>query len=256
MQLKIEVDTSGAEKKLNQLVRSQIPFATAYALTQSAKAAQGEIEKEIGRVFDRPTPFTRQAVRIRPATKTRLVSEVKLKDEAVKGNPAVRWLVAQVRGGARTSKGFELLLQRAGVMPRGWFAVPTKYAPLDQYGNVPASQINKILSQLQASRDPGTRESQALKVRRNSIGNRSKKRLARYFAVLPGSARNARLSPGIWERVQFGFGSSVRPIFIYSSRAPKYGRRLNFDHIVRDTAKIQFSLQFKRGMALAFSTAK
>jgi hypothetical protein len=256
MQITVRVDTKQAERMLSDMQRKQIPFATAYALTQSAKKAQGEVEKAIGRVFDRPTPFTRQAVRIRPATKARLQSEVKLKDEAVKGNPAVRWLIAQITGGSRATKGFERLLQRAGVMPYGWYAVPTKYAPYDQYGNVPASVITKLLSQLQASRDPGTRETAKAKRSRNSMRSRVKRRLSRYFVVFPGSGQNSHLTPGIWERVAFGFGSSIRPVFVYTSNAPTYKRRLMFDRIVLDTANRQLPIQFDEGMRIAMSTAR
>lgn len=256
MRLDVTVDIKGFEAAMDGLVKKQIPFATAYALTQTAKVAQQEVEREIPRVFDRPTPFTRQAIRIKPATKRRLQSEVLIKDYAAKGNAAVKWLLAQVYGGPRNLKGFEKLLARAGVMPAGWYAVPTSYAPIDQYGNVSGASINKILSQLQAARDPSTNESAASRARRNSIGNRSKRRLSRYFAVLPGRERTGHLTPGIYERIAFGFGSSVRPIFIYTANAPRYRPRLRFDKIVGDTVQAQLGLQFKRGFALASRTAR
>ena len=256
MRITVETDLKAFEAAMTGLVKEQIPFATAYALTQTAKAAQKEVEREIPRVFDRPTPFTRQAIRIRPATKRRLQSEVLIKDFAAKGNPAVKWLLAQVYGGPRNLKAFEKLLARAGAMPAGWYAVPTSYAPLDQHGNVSGSSINKILSQLQAARDTSTNESAANRMSRNSVGNRSKKRLSRYFAVLPGRERTRHLKPGIYERIAFGFGSSVRPIFIYTPNAPRYKPRLRFDKIVRDTVQAQLGLQFKRGFALAARTAR
>lgn len=262
MKLSIKVDTSKAEKMLDGLARDQIPFATAYALTQTAKAAQSEVEKAIPRVFDRPTKFTEHAVYTRPATKARLWAEVKLKDTAVKGNPAVRYLFPETQGGTRNVKGFERLLQRAngrfsgGVMPSGWYAVPTRFAPLDMYGNVPGAAINRILSQLQASRDPGTRETAAAKRKRNSIRSRARSRPARYFAVMPGSGINSHLAPGIWERVTFGFGSAIRPILLYVRRAPRYRKRLDFTRIVVTTVDAQIGFQFRRGFALASRTAR
>jgi hypothetical protein len=256
MLLNVETNLKEAQQALDKLVAEQIPFATAYALTQTAKAAQREVEKEIARVFDRPTPFTLQAVRTKPATKTRQSAEVLLKDFAAKGNPAVRWLRAEVYGGARKQKAFERLLSWSGAMPAGWYAVPTKYAPIDAYGNVSGAQINRILSQLQSRRDLSQNESAAQKTKRNSMGNRSKQRLARYFAVLPGRTRTGHLTPGIYERIGFGFGSAVRPIFIYTQKAPRYSPRLRFDRIVSATVDAQLAFQFKRGVQIAQATAK
>jgi hypothetical protein len=256
MKLSVQTDIRGFQRNMETLRKDQIPFATAYALTQTAIAAQKEVEREIPRVFDNPTPFTRQAIRIRPATKRRLQSEVLVKDFAAKGNAAVKWLMAEIYGGPRNLKAFERLLSWAGAMPAGWYAVPTNYAPRDQYGNVPGSAINQILSQLQARRDVTANESAAQRARRNSDGNRSKRRLSRYFAVLPGRERTAHLKPGIYERVAFGFGTSVRPVFIYTPNAPRYRPRLRFAKIVKDTVQSQFGLQFRRGFALAARTAK
>lgn len=262
MELTVKIDLKGVNRMLDGLAKDQVPFATAYALTQTAKAAQAEVEREIPRVFDRPTPFTQKPVYTRPATKSRLTAEVKIKDTATKGNPAVRWLLAEIKGGPRSRKGFENLLQHAngrvpgGVMPVGWYAAPTRYAPKDAYGNVPGSAINRILSQMQASRDPGTRETAKARKSRNSIRSRAKSRPARYFASMPGSARTAHLAPGLYERIGFGFGSSIRPIFLYTQTAPRYRQRLRFYDIVNRTVVAQLGLQFKRGVALAKRTAR
>jgi len=180
----------------------------------------------------------------------------------VKGNPAVRYLFPETQGGGRNIKGFEKLLQNAngrfsgGVMPRGWYAIPTNAAPFDIYGNVPGSAINRILSQLQASRDPGTRETAGTAKRRGSMHYKGKSRPSRYFVVMPDVARTKHLAPGIWERVAFGFGSSIRPIFIYTRRRPSYRKRFDFNRISTTTASAQIGLQFKRGMALAMATAR
>ena len=69
MQLDVRVELREALRALENLRRDQIPFATAFALTQCAKAGQADVETQIGRVFDRPTQFTLKAVRTKPATK-------------------------------------------------------------------------------------------------------------------------------------------------------------------------------------------
>src|SRR6185295_5301988 len=151
---------------------------------------------------------------VKPATKQVQVAVVKVKDEAFKGNPAVRYLFPEITGGTRNLKGFEKLLQRAGVMPSGWYAIPTSAAPFDAYGNVPGSVVMRILSQLQAARDSLTNESASLKAKRNRT-----KRNARYFAVNPATERG-KLKPGIYERLGSAWGSGIRPIFLYTQKPP------------------------------------
>ncbi len=267
MQISVESNIGAAVAMLKDLDKRQVPFATAYALTQTAKAAQKEVQREIARVFDRPTRFTSGAVWVKPATKSRLYAVVNIQD-VVRGsdNRPVDWLDAEIRGGPRRMKGFERLLQAKGAMPKGWFAVPTKAIKLDAYGNVSAGTINQILSQLQARNEFNTdkNEKRTTAQRRNSKAYRGRKVLSRFFAVMPGQARSAHLTPGIWERVNAGrfvgplqsAHGSIRPVFIYVARAPRYKQRLKFYKIVTDTVEAQVRLQFRRGMALAARTAR
>jgi len=247
----VRSDVSAVTRHLSSLANEQIPFATALALTRTAQFAQGKLKDELRRAFDRPTPYTLNATFVQPATKQRLWALVKLKDEAVKGNPAVRFLIHQIRGGGRTVKGFEKLLQRAGVMPEGWFAVPASGAPLDQYGNVRGGTINRILSQLQASRDPLTRETTAAKAKRNRT-----RTAGRYFVAYPGSVRTSHLAPGIYERLSAFGGSGVRPVFLYVQRAPRYRRRLRFLEVTDQAARMRFPIEFALAARQAIRTAR
>jgi hypothetical protein len=251
LQFDVRGSIADIEQHLTSLGREQVPFATVLALTRSAKFAQGELTREIGRVFDRPTRYTQSAVFVRPATKARMWAEVKIKDESVKGNPAVRYLIAQIRGGSRGLKGFEKLLQRNGVMPLGWYAVPTKYASLDANGNVPGGVIVKMLSQLQASRDSLTNENQKAKRKRNA-----KARAGRYFVAMPSRQRTKHLEPGIYERLGTAFGSGVRPILLFVPKAPQYARRLRFFEIADETARMRFPIEFAIAMREALRTAR
>lgn len=251
----IQYDVRGSiaeiESHLTSLGREQVPYATVVALTRSAKFAQAELTRELGRVFDRPTRYTQSAVFVRPATKARMWAEVKIKDETVKGNPAVRYLIAQIQGGSRGVKGFEKLLQRNGVMPVGWYAVPTKYIGLDAYGNVPGGVIVKILSQLQASRDSLTNENLKAKRKRNA-----KARAGRYFVALPGRQRTKHLKPGIYERLGTAFGSGLRPVMLFVPRAPRYAKRFRFFEIADQTARMRFPIEFAIAMREALRTAR
>lgn len=268
LNVSVKADTSGVEKRLMELAREQIPFATAYALTQTMKAAQREVQKEMPRVFDRPNRFTINSVYVKPATKTRQQAEVKIQDVAKDSSTRpVQWLDAEVHGGTRKLKGLEVLLQARRVMPNGWYIVPTSNAPLDAFGNVGAATITKIISQLQVNNayNLGKNETQKAKDRRNSSKYRGRKVLARYFAVMPGQGgKTGHLPPGIWERVNAGAfmgplqnaHGSIRPIFLYVQKKPRYRKRLDFYGIVNRTVSAQLQYQFRRAIIEARRTAK
>lgn len=248
--IKVNVDISKASRLFDNLRKDQVPFATALALTRTAQYTAAQLSAKMDEVFDRPTPYTKNALYVKPATKQVQVATVKVKDEAFKGNPAVRFLFPEISGGPRNLKGFEKLLQRSGVMPTGWYAIPTSFAKLDQYGNVPASLINQILSQLQSARDSQANESAQKRFKRNQT-----KRTGRYFAVMPDTERG-RLKPGIYERLTGGFGSAVRPIFVYTRKTPTYSARYDFYGMARTVATERFPIEAQLAMEKAIATAR
>lgn len=296
MLLDVRTDLKQAERYLQGLRKDQVPFATAYALTQTAKDAQSNIIEEMQRVFDRPKPYTLNGTYVKPATKRNLVALVKLKDgylgdageQSKRGTPD-KYLAAQVKGGARRPTAFEKLLIYNGLMPPGYYAVPTNFAPRDPFGNVPSGFYTRIRSQLEIgdefqrkSRTPksqrrkGTpknrvkdsspiiqaqRENAARARRRKQAslrGLQKPKSRPRYpiFNVYPGREKNKHLKPGIYERLNSGFGKTLRPLFIYVDRAPSYKPRLQFNKIVQGTVATQLAKNFERGFRLASATAK
>jgi hypothetical protein len=248
--IKVTADISKVEHLFDNLRKDQVPFATALALTKTAQYVQGELTKAMDTVFDRPTPYTKNALYVKPATKSSLVAVVKVKDESFKGNPAVRYLFPEITGGTRTLKGFEKLLQRAGVMPAGWYAIPTSAALLDAYGNVSGGVVTRILSQLQAARDSLTNESAVLKAKRNRT-----KRNARYFAVNPATERG-KLKPGIYERLGSVWGSGIRPIFLYTQKQPSYAARYDFYGMAKRLAAERYPIEAEAAIKQALATAR
>lgn len=155
MQIDVRVDLKDAERYLKGLRKDQVPFATAYALTQTAKDSQQRIADDMRRSFDRPKPFTLNGTFVSAATKSRLEATVKLKDgyargggeNSKRGTPD-KYLRSQVQGGARRNTAFERMLIHNGLMPPGYFAIPTNLAPRDAFGNVPPGYYTRIMSQL------------------------------------------------------------------------------------------------------------
>lgn len=216
--VKIAVDADNMlGRQFSALERKNLPFAIVQACNATAYEIRENWKRTAARVFDRPVALTRNAAMYRKASKGKLYAEIFLRDEAAKGNSPAKYLLAEVAGGQRRKKGFEILLQQKGVMPAGQFAIAGRGANLDAYGNVRASKVTRILSQLGAQRDAYQNQSNESARRRSR-----RRRGGDYFAVMQ---RRGRLRPGIYERIGTGFGSAVRSVFIYSSRAtytPRY----------------------------------
>jgi hypothetical protein len=296
MQLDVRTDFRRAEAFLVGLPKNQVPFATAYALTQTAKDAQKTIIERMQSVFDRPKPYTLNGTFVKAATKRNLVAVVKLKDgyNSITDNGGVRgtpdqYLRSQIKGGQRRETAFERLLVYNGLMLPGYFAVPTNFAPRDAFGNVPPGFYTRILSQLEIG-DPFQRKSRKPKspsprktskpknTNRSPIEEAQERNAARarrrkeanlrglqrpkprpkypIFNVVPNREKNKHLAPGIYERIDSGFGKRLRPLFIYVDRAPSYKPRLRFNEIVEATVNLRLNFNFERGFQFALATQK
>src|SRR5690606_16894970 len=148
----------------------------------------------------------------RKATKERPYAEIFIRDEAFKGTPPSKYLFAEVEGGTRRRKGFERLLQGKGLMSPSQFAVMGRGARPNQYGNVPAGQVTKLLSQLGAQRDRYQNQTPTSAKRRRSRAPKG----GEYFVI---TTRRGKLRPDIYERIATGWGSAVRSVFIFTSTA-------------------------------------
>jgi len=206
-------------RQFSELERQNLGFAVMQACNATAFEIRQSWARSAGRIFDRPTTMTLRAAQYRKATRQKLYAEIYLRDEASNGTPPAKYLQAQVDGGQRRKKGFEVLLQQKGAMPAGMFAVAGKGTQLDRFGNVKAGQVSKILSQLGARQDGYQNETDASRGRRRSRGRRG----GEYFAL---QQRRGRLVPGVYERIDTGFGSAVRSVFIFTQGA-RYRPRYN-----------------------------
>jgi len=236
--------------KLDQFTARQAPFIIAKALTATASQVKDRIQAEIPKVFNNPTPYTMNSLYMRPATKTRLEAEVRIKDEAAKGIAPIKWLNAEIYGGDRNLKRSEVLLRASGILPSGMFLVPGQGLKLDSYGNVSGGQIQKILAQLKSNLDAYSNE---------SIASRGRKRLrpqadARYFVIRPGDNKT-KLKPGIYARYGFASGSSIKPIFMFV-RKPHYKQRLKFFELGQEVIAKQIEPNLRDAYELAIATAR
>lgn len=238
-------NTEAIAKAISKTASEQIPFATANALTAIAKRVKSGQIAVMRQRLDRPTPFTLNSLYIAAARKTKLQARVWFKDYASKGTAAAKYMQPAVYGGAGRHKRFDMALIRRGLMDKGQHAVPARGAPLDSYGNVPRSLYVKILSGLKAFGEQGYDANATNSARSKRKGNAQK-----YFvATIDDTA-------GIWERVNSGFGSGVKPLFVFSDSAPKYRVRVPFFKIAENVHKANYEREFTYALREAIRTAR
>lgn len=254
---KIDFDTRPLIQHLDEVGKRQLPFATMQALNQTMFEVHDGWGAEIDKVFDRPVAFTRRAVRYKKATRDRLEAQVFLRDEASSGTPPARYTFHHTIGGARKAKPYEKDLREAGVLSANEYTTPGRSFPLDAHGNIPRRVINRILSDLQASKDQtrrSTRESRRRRSRRRAIGQRA---VYFYWPGDTGQGRNTHKLPrGIYERINTRFGSAVRLALAIVQDTPTYSVRFNAEEVARKIFHQRFPQNFRAHLARAIASAK
>lgn len=125
--VRIPVSSRDTVKALNDIQKKQLPFAIAQALTWTAKDVAKDEAKATAVHFDMPTPFTRKAFAITPATKRNLVAYVFIKDHQWK------YLKYQVDGGVRSPKGRAIPIPTSNLTDR------------NRFGNMRKTQLRQLL---------------------------------------------------------------------------------------------------------------
>lgn len=229
MQIDIRSNVREISRWLDNAQKSQIPFATVYAMTLTAKDVAWEEVGVMQRVFDRPTPYTLNALQVKPAKKQTMVASVEFR-EGFRGTPAKRFLNPNVYGGPRSQKSHEK--QIAPLLKGYSYLVPAKGVSLNQYGNVPGATLRRVLSQLRVSTNADANASGSNRSKRN--------RRAQAFFV----SRNGDM---VMERK----GKTIRP-FLVGVRSPSYSKRFPFHEtanaMVKDRFAVNFEIAFQRAM--------
>lgn len=267
MRVDVSLDDTEAQALLQALGPRSMGFALANATNNLAFRIRDEWKQQATRVFDRPTALTLNAVLVRKAgsgiSKSAAgqnfrnggaTAEIFLRDEAFKGTPPVKYLFAQVQGGARRHKRFERALQARGYLPGNMYAVPARGGPLDANGNLPEDLIVQILSQLQAMGDAAMNETRDSRERREKGLRRKKQRISRFFAI----GRRQPLPAGIYERFQSAFGTATRMIVAFV-RSPGYRPRYTVfdtaDAVIRQHGSAELERAVMHELTRAFNRA-
>ena len=210
-----------------------IPYAASTALTRTAKhAATVDLPAEMRAVFTGPTAYALNSLRTEPASKDSLSARVMVKNQAGGVSPE-NFLFPEVEGGPRKAKRAESAMRYAGVLRSGQFAMPGKGIELDASGNVKGAEVRTILA--------------ALKNIRAASGAVAKQRKGRKLAndLFVGVPRGGNRLDGIWRRE----GERLRPLFVFTNKAPTYAKRLDFSGTVQRVALERFRPEFEKAVA-------
>lgn len=226
----ITITTEGVEDLLQGLagMERQIPYAVANGLNATASRVKEATFYVMESVFDRPTPWTLNSLQLTPARAPRgpLEAQVWFKDPPSSSRADNHYLIPQVEGGPRRIKGFERGMFGRFLGKGGHFVVPSKYAALDQYGNLGRGMITKLLSIAGGFHEVGF-----------TMNARSKRTKMEYFTIL---AQNGKLPPGIYKRVVGDEAGGRMGRFLLARAITKKGKVKGQLKELRDRTKIMY----------------
>lgn len=241
-------------RRLEGVATKQVEYATMVTLNRAAYETTQELKREMGRVFDNPTAWVRGGIRYKKATKSKLVATVDLDFWGNKQTVSVdHVLKAEIHGGQRRMKRFEVALSRIGILPSGMGVVPGAAARTDAHGNMSAGQIVQILSWFKAFGEQGYWANMRDGGKR--LGRDNKKTGQRGFAYFALKQRHGKLLPGIYQRFKTGFGYAVKPVMIFV-RMPSYKARFDFYGVGHRTAMNYLQRELPAAVAEAVRTAR
>lgn len=248
--LKINVKVDGLKSLQAHLrgLEKQLPFATAKALTQTAKKAQARLVGEMKAKFSNPTDYTLDSTFVKPAQKRNLTAVVGLRDRLAKKAhlSMAETLAHHFTGGDRAWKKLEVHLNRAGLIGRGEYVVPGAGATLDAHGNMNRGQIAQIMSQLRLGLNPQNWSSKSRRSRRNVT------KAGRIFWAR-GNERDRHLRRGAW--IDMGGSVGLRPLLIVVKGA-RYRRRFDLERMTCEVVAKEWPSAFGAALADAMATAK
>lgn len=235
--ISIKVETP-AIPFLNDVQKRQLPYATALALTRTAKRLEQSLQLELSGKLESPSPYTLRSTFSTSATKLKLSAEVGIKDKRPAGGTAPAMLLKEhFSGGERGNKPMEKAMAAIGALRSGWRVVPGAGMPLDAYGNPRRTTVREILGALRS-------KMQVYK------GRGKRMALVGYFVVPVGAA--SHLDPGIYWRSN---ARAIRPMFLFV-QAAGYRKRFDMPRLANTVVAREFEPQFKAALAQALATAR
>jgi hypothetical protein len=245
MKAEIKFDSNKFKYWISSKEQKQIPYAVALTFAKIAWKSKDAIKNEMKMVFDRPVPYTLNAIySINNLKEGRFKisgpkAEVGIKDDIF----GKSYLKAQVYGGHRFAKKSEGSLFYAGRLRKSEYIAPSRVMAKDSYGNIPKGKMNKILSGLKAFSEMGFNANASISRRSRAKGN------AKRFAFIKPRGKNRVRA--IYERNN----KNLKPLF-FVIRNPRYKKRLKFYDIVERVRIQNMQREFEMALDKAIRTAR
>ncbi len=179
--------------------------------------------------------------------------ESKEKMRGSKMTPTARVMAPNVYGGQRDQKRIEAKLEAKGVLPPGRYIVPTKFTPMDKFGNISRGLWSKITANLQLNNDPGYSANETAASRKRNRKKRKTFAGFQYFTPIGGKRRGA--ARALFEKHSFGMGDAIRPILAFVKKRPTYRKRFPFFEIATRFARARYMREFPKALEDAIATA-
>ena len=227
--MEIKVEVKGLDATLARLggLGKQVDYATAVALTKTAKVVQAYLPAELDKALDRPTPFTKRGVFITPARRDTLFAVVGIKDIQAK---YLRW---QFDGGTRAPGAKGLKLPSA--------------VNLNEFGNIPKGVIKQLIGV--ARRETGLKKRTATKIKVSQK--------VEIFYGDPADVGGHKFPPGIYKRVNHGGGRhQLIPLIVFPRVAARYKKRFDFPSFAAKIVDREWPAQFDAAFKTALETAR
>lgn len=265
MQISITSDLNETVGLIDRFSK-QAPFAAAVALTKTAKQGANNMRTRFKNVFDNPTRYTMSSIFSSSANKRDLMAAFGLKDQALLsksgGSSPANVLDHHFNGGQSRYARYELAFRKLGMLGFNEDIVPAAgLNELNQYGNIPASLIIKLISYFGGFGEQGykanstyeTRAKLAKRTDKNTKGKRQSKYVRINGVVYFYANGSDHLHRGIWAKTGT-HGSSIRPILMFVQRA-NYSKRFDINKFA-DKARVDFTHNFNESWTYAMSTAR
>lgn len=212
---KLKAEINGMQK--------QVRFAASKALNAVGKKVSEAMPAEIERALDRPTPFTKRAVRVLDyAKKTKLLVTVGVAPIQEK------YLKYAIDGGTRNPGPAGLKLPSA--------------IKLNEFGNVPKGLIKQLIAVANKER-----KLSKVKARRVAVSNK-----VDLFYGDPVDQKGKTYPRGIYKRAN----GHLIPLIVFPVAPAKYKPRLPFRQKAESVVRVEWSKQFDIAMAEALRTAR
>ncbi|MDO6489309.1 phage tail protein [Colwellia sp. 6_MG-2023] len=222
-----------AIKSLDALEREQLPFALALTATWTAQDVQAAEKKVIASVFDNPSPYVINSVRVKAAKKNNPIAAVWVNDGSTgSGGNIAETLSAEIWGGKRKPKGFTRVMRSKGILKSGQYLVAAPNAKRNQYGNISKATLKKVISDLE--------------------NPTSKKGRIKYFMLDDDNGVSSAWNNVIWKKLG---RNDMEPFLMITDEAPSYKKRLPFYEVAERIINKQFPINFEKAMDRAIATS-